>query len=646
MTIAKDHVMSTAKRLVTAATALLLLVSTLCAQERNSASSARSTIPVTAAASADRVRFTAPSTVVQIRLEVYGANGEKFFDNEIRGGNVIDWHLQNGQAETLPDGAYLCVVTVKSLSGRLTQKITSATVEKTTATLQTAVPSQLTPQQSQAVGPVEDDASLILFKEDEHQTTTVIAHNGEDGQIIRGRGALSFRLGDFFRGKDIEQMRLTPEGNLGIGITNPQAKLDVDGLIRASQGIVFPDGSIQFSAARRTFGARSLRPGQPLQAQGKAGLLEPDASGTGTTGAIPKWSDGPGGVLSDSNITEVSGAIGINGAPSTSFRLDVNGSTRIRGSNPGFNLEGLRAGGNIWLFQTVDDNGRFRLFGQDNVSPGVERLTISLSTGNVGIGATNPLSRLDVAGDINTSTQYSIGGSRILSTAGIENAFVGVIAGYSITTGQQNAFVGSYAGANNDSGGRNSFFGSHAGDSNANGVRNTAIGYSANVGFNNLTNGTAIGSQARVDQSNSLVLGSIAGVNGAFENTKVGIGVTAPLSTLHVVSFSNSGVDNTATFSAAGIGGNQSHIHYGTNGDWYIRSAVGAGKVILQDSGGNVGIGTGSPGAKLHVVGGDVAITSFGNGLILKAYSDIVNLCYRLAVDIFGTLSTSQVPCP
>jgi len=52
------------------------------------------------------------------------------------------------------------------------------------------------------------------------------------------------------------------------------------------------------------------------------------------------------------------------------------------------------------LFQTVDDDGRFRLFSQDNQNPGVERFTINLSTGNVGIGATSPNSKLDVRGHL------------------------------------------------------------------------------------------------------------------------------------------------------------------------------------------------------------------------------------------------------
>jgi hypothetical protein len=97
----------------------------------------------------------------------------------------------------------------------------------------------------------------------------------------------------------------------------------------------------------------------------------------------------------------VSGAIGVNGTPDTRFRLDVNGSTRIRGSNPGFNLEGL-GNGNVWLFQTVVGDGHFRIFGQDNATPGAERLTINMN-GNIGIGVSNPTTKLQVGGDVRSS---------------------------------------------------------------------------------------------------------------------------------------------------------------------------------------------------------------------------------------------------
>ena len=369
------------------------LANAVLAQDARRAIDTGTPLTVTALASSDRVRFTASSSVVQIRLEVYSSTGKKIFDNEVRGGNVLDWHLQNGQAAPIADDTYLCAVTVKSLDGSLTQRVGSVAFERGAVSIIAVDRSQMTAQQLEAVGPVEENSSLTVLTEGESQTTTVIAHNGEDGLITRGQGALSFRIGDFFSGKDTEQMRLTAEGNLGIGITHPQVRLDVDGSIRASQGIVFPDGSVQYSAASKTFGARSLLPGQSkhLLAQGQE-HMSPDTTGTGTTGKIAKWVDGPGGLLGDSLITESGGSIGINGSPNPNFKLDVNGTTLIRGSNPAFNLVGLRPAGNQWVFQTVDDDGRFRLFGQDNVNPGQERLTIKLDTGNVGIGATNPTS--------------------------------------------------------------------------------------------------------------------------------------------------------------------------------------------------------------------------------------------------------------
>src|SRR5262245_50398341 len=252
--------MLTIKRQLLVVFSFLFLIGAAVAQEEKIANLKESS--VTASASGERVRFSTLFSVVQIRLEVYDSSGSKLFDNEVRGANFLDWNLQDTKAERISDGTYLCVVTIKALSGKLAQRLGSVHISDQQVTLVPAHPSKLTIQQSQAVGPMEEDSGVTVLKEDEVATTTVIAHNGDEGQIIRGKGALSFRIGDFFSGKDSEQMRLTSEGNLGIGLTNPQVRLDVDGLIRATQGIVFPDGSIQLSAARKTLGAASLRPGQ------------------------------------------------------------------------------------------------------------------------------------------------------------------------------------------------------------------------------------------------------------------------------------------------------------------------------------------------------------------------------------------------
>ena len=212
-------------RVVLSLTFLSVTAITAFAQQERAQASAQMPAPtVTGAASDQRVRFNAPASVVQIRLEVYDPAGEKRFDNEVRGGNVLDWHLQDGQAGRLPAGTYLCVVTVKSLSGKITPKIGSVVVAADAARLQPVDDTQLTARQSQAVGPVEKNSALTVVQEDSPQSGTVIAHNGEEGQISRTTGALSFRLGDFLRGNDTEQMRLTAEGSLGIGTSAPASQ--------------------------------------------------------------------------------------------------------------------------------------------------------------------------------------------------------------------------------------------------------------------------------------------------------------------------------------------------------------------------------------------------------------------------------------
>ena len=178
----------------------LAVFGTAIAQENSSSTAQRSSSTITAATSGDRVRITAPSSIVQMHVEVFAPSGEKLFDNEIRGGNVFDWHLQNGQAQHLLPGDYVCVVTVKNIAGKIMQKLGAIHVGEKDVSVAPAETAQLSPQQTQAIGPLEENSSWTIVDGKENQTATVIAHDGADGQITRGRGALSFRLGDFFSG--------------------------------------------------------------------------------------------------------------------------------------------------------------------------------------------------------------------------------------------------------------------------------------------------------------------------------------------------------------------------------------------------------------------------------------------------------------
>jgi hypothetical protein len=82
----------------------------------------------------------------------------------------------------------------------------------------------------------------------------------------------------------------------------------------------------------------------------------------------------------------------------------------------------------------------------------------------------------------------------------------------------------------------------------------------------------------------------------------VGIGLTNALASLQVDG--NTSASGTVIFSSKKSGyAYASHIHYGGNMDWYIRSGNSSGKVILQDTGGNVGVGTNQPSERLQVLG-------------------------------------------
>lgn len=96
-----------------------------------------------------------------------------------------------------------------------------------------------------------------------------------------------------------------------------------------------------------------------------------------------------------------------------------------------------------------------------------------------------------------------------------------------------------------------------------------------------------------------------------------GLGINlSPVATFHVNSSRATTTDNTATFINSALGPSASHIHYGTTGDWYIRSASTSGRVILQDAaaGARVGVGRAPTANKLEVEG-DASKTTAGSWL-------------------------------
>ena len=185
--------------------------------------------------------------------------------------------------------------------------------------------------------------------------------------------------------------------------------------------------------------------------------------------------------------------------------------------------------------------------------------------GNVGVGTGSPAFKLDVAGTVNTTAQYNLGGERVLiasgvtgqsntivgirtdnldpssvsnsffgsnagaqATTGTANSLFGRAAGFNITTGSENSFFGTSSGGAMVSGSENAFFGRFAGDSLNDESRLTLIG-AQTESQDGVQNASAIGYRAMVTQSNSLVLGSINGINAPPPAQTSASGQPAPL---------------------------------------------------------------------------------------------------------------------
>lgn len=168
-------------------------------------------------------------------------------------------------------------------------------------------------------------------------------------------------------------------------------------------------------------------------------------------------------------------------------------------------------------------------FGSDNVSVG----KISLENNVFGSGNT-AIGNYTLGGSF-VENSTALGYNALTVSNGQDNTAVGYQAVDANSSGRFNTGVGSNALGGNISGDSNTSIGHNSLIGNGSGNKNTAIGANATTFMDNLTNATAIGANAIVADNNSMVLGSVAGFNNSFNNTKVGIGTIVPAERLHVV---------------------------------------------------------------------------------------------------------------
>ncbi|MFH1315903.1 MAG: dockerin type I repeat-containing protein [Candidatus Woesearchaeota archaeon] len=202
-----------------------------------------------------------------------------------------------------------------------------------------------------------------------------------------GDGSLRFTYGtNNFVNQNPSLLIINNTGNVGIGTDDPGEKLEVNGTIKAINN--------DFSG---TLGG-SLNPDIANN------ILHIDVGGSGHADA-DIWL---GDLISSANDIITLGNLGIGETNPTS-KLHVKG---VGGSFPQLNIENTAVDGtsgirliakndtSVWDIMNFWADGRFSI--RDNIAD-IERFVISETTGNVGIGVTDPIVNLHIAKDYNVS---------------------------------------------------------------------------------------------------------------------------------------------------------------------------------------------------------------------------------------------------
>ena len=341
---------------------------------------------------------------------------------------------------------------------------------------------------------------------------------------------------------------------------------------------------------------------------------------------LPSGSDGVNNTFfgNESGITNSSGSENVFIGPESGYSNTDGTSNVFMGYQSGRG----NTGGDYNIF--IGDGA-----GLSN-SSGNQNVFIGKSAGKVNTGSLNLF--------IGTSAGFD-------NTTGGANMFIGNQAGSNNTTGLSNTFLGWYSGASNVGGNENLMIGTFTGSMNTSGDYNTYIGDFAGAYNSGGSSNVCLGNRVTVSGSNKLAIDNsdttLPLIYGEFDNNYLKINGWLALSAGTSVSElstdgtlgSNSDnalptekavktyVGNYVSANGDNLGNHTATANIRLNGKYL--SNDGGNEGIYVDTGGDVGIGTSSPGShRLFVTGSATAVdgvtgyfenTSTSNGIALQA---------------------------
>ncbi|HEX7316776.1 MAG TPA: hypothetical protein VF297_22940 [Pyrinomonadaceae bacterium] len=419
------------------------------------------------------------------------------------------------------------------------------------------------------------DGLTVIANPDAGYSSMVInsAHS-----VVTDRGLLRLFRNDGISPQQ-EMLYVRMDGRVGLGTLSPGYRLDVQGgQVNASGGLCIAGdcktawsqvtgGTSQWTTSGTAIhytggnvGIGNASPTSRLHVGGQAdNLFSVSSTGSAATDTVASFSSAIGNILA----VRGNGYVGVGTTtPVRGFHIsgpNASGLSEFVLENTGMPANNRKF--NLWGSNALGASGRFffRVLNDAGNATTRDLMSFDNATGNIGVGTNAPTSLLEVGRNQPTGTELKVSNYDAAGFSGLylDSGFAQGAGGFvqwNNTTNANNMFVATGGAAP-----------LHLGTNNTS--RMTILPTSGNVGIN------TTGPQAKLDVRAG---GSLA----AGPNTAL----WSPTNTADA---------------------NTSYVHWGTTGDWYIRPGTTSGKVIMADNGGNIGVGTTSPGAgyKVDVVG-------------------------------------------